>query len=62
MMRKELVFGSPYHYTYEEFLMSLCLEADERAGRETPECWRGIEGWRRERRADTTLRVRTLGY
>jgi hypothetical protein len=62
IMRQQLVFGSPYHYNYEEVLMDLCLEADERAGVETAQHWRAVEGWKRERRADLGLRVRTLGY
>ena len=60
--RQLLVFGSPYHYDYEDVLMSLCLEADQRAGAETPERWKRVEQWRRDKRADTGLRVRTLGY
>jgi hypothetical protein len=61
-MRQKFVFGSGYQWVYEEYLMSLMWEADERAGSEVPECWKGIEQWRRERRADATLRKRILGY
>ena len=57
--RKKLVFGSPYQWAYEEYLMSLMLEAD---GENTPDHWRHIEGWRKARRADTTLRRKILGY
>jgi len=59
-MRKEFVFGSPYEWTYEEYLMDLCLEAS--SGKTTPECWKRIEGWRRDLRADTGLRKKILGY
>lgn len=58
-MRRELVFGHPYEWTYEEYLMELCLEAD---GEKTAECWRAVEEWRRDRRSDTGLRKKTLGY
>ena len=42
--------------------MALCREADERACLETPDHWKAIESWRRERRADISLRIATLGY
>jgi hypothetical protein len=61
-MRKKLVFGAPYEWTYEEFLMGLCLEADVADGIDTPDHWRRIEPWRRDRRADADLRRRTLGF
>ena len=61
-MREKLFFGAPYHHDYEDHLMLLCLEADERAGLETPDHWKAIESWRRERRADIYLRIATLGY
>ena len=61
-MRRELVFGSPYQWVYEEYLMSLCFEADENAGRDVPACWTRIEDWRVDRRKDVGLRKRLLGY
>lgn len=104
-MRREFVFGHPYEWSYEEYIMGLCFEADGGApfdgvlqaeedggdggdrgdgtvgqggrdaragggrkqngkagGTRTPECWRGIEDWRRARRSDTGLRKKTLGY
>ncbi len=62
--RKEFVFGSPFEWSYEEYLMDLCLSADERLGTvdSVPDYWKKIEGWRRDRRNDKDLRKRTLGY
>ncbi|WWD16875.1 hypothetical protein CI109_101307 [Kwoniella shandongensis] len=60
--RQELVFGAPYEWTYSEYLMDLMREADERAGRETEDHWKRVEPWRRERREQTDLRKKTLGY
>ncbi|ORY27654.1 hypothetical protein BCR39DRAFT_537734 [Naematelia encephala] len=58
-MRQKLVFGAPYEWTYEEWLMGLMIEGyEEGVGEE----WRRIEDWRRARRNDATLRFRTLGY
>jgi hypothetical protein len=70
-MRKEFVLGHPYEWTYEEYIMDLCLEAgsgrkgsgkDGNASDGVPECWKRVEQWRRDFRSDTTLRRRTLGY
>lgn len=64
-MRQKLVIGAGYEWTYTEWLMSLMSEADraEDGSRyTTPEHWRKVEEGRKERRADTTLRKRTLGY
>ena len=65
-MRKEFVFGHPYEWTYEEYIMGLSLEAgtgkDVKGSAEVPECWKGIEPWRRDLRSDTSLRKKTLGY
>jgi hypothetical protein len=59
--RQKLVFGAPYEWEYQEYLMELMVEADgDGAGVE--ECWKGIEGFRRQKRAETGLRKRTLGY
>ena len=58
-MRKKLVFGAPYEFEYQEYLMSLMQDADD------PE-W--IKNWwasmpiKRRWREDTGLRKRTLGY
>ncbi|KAK4689203.1 hypothetical protein P7C73_g898, partial [Tremellales sp. Uapishka_1] len=57
--RQKLVFGASYEWIYEEYLMSLIRDVD---GDSTEDCWREIEGWRRERRADLGLRMRTLGF
>ncbi|WVW79900.1 hypothetical protein I302_101870 [Kwoniella bestiolae CBS 10118] len=59
---KHLVFGAPYEWTYSEFLMGFMTRSDERYGRETENHWRRVEGWRRDRREDTGLRKRMLGY
>ncbi|KAK8861227.1 hypothetical protein IAR55_002046 [Kwoniella newhampshirensis] len=58
--RQELVFGAPYEWTYSEFLMDLMSEADK--GKMVEDHWKRIEPWRRERRANTDLRKKTLGY
>lgn len=58
-MRQKLVFGAPYEWIYEEYLMELMRGVD---GDETRVEWRGIEGWRRDRRGDKDLRLRTLGF
>jgi hypothetical protein len=58
--RQELVFGAPYEWTYQEYLMDLMKEAD-RDG-DVGESWKGVEGFRRDLRADTGLRKRILGY
>ena len=62
--RKEFVFGFPYEWTYEEYLMEICYQADLNRGKgdTVPECWRRVEPWRRQRRDDKGLRQRTLGY
>ena len=56
-IRQKLVFGAPYEWTYEEYLMGLMQEAGH-----DDDCWKVIEGWRRARRADVTLRRNLLGY
>jgi len=58
-MRQKLVFGL-YEFPYQEYLMELMREADGQTA--TPECWKGIEGWRRARREGTGLRLKALGY
>lgn len=58
--RQQLVFGAPYEWTYQEYLMDLMKEA-EVDGVEGG-CWKAVEGFRRDQRADTGLRKRTLGY
>ncbi len=58
--RQKLVFGASYEWVYCEYLMSLMQEADREE--KTEDYWRVIEGFRKERRADSTLRKRTLGY
>ncbi|WRT65333.1 uncharacterized protein IL334_002276 [Kwoniella shivajii] len=59
---RHLVFGAPYEWTYSEYLMDLFREADNNAGRATEDYWKQIESFRRERREDTGLRKRLLGY
>lgn len=58
--RQQLVFGAPYEWAYQEYLMELMREGEPDGGGE--EHWKRIEKFRRERRADGTLRKRTLGY
>jgi hypothetical protein len=60
--REKLAFGSPYEFDYQEYLMSLMQEADERSGAETPEKWKRISSRMKERRGDVGLRKRVLGY
>lgn len=57
--KQKLVFGAPYEWTYQEWLMGYMREADPDG---SDPVWQGIEEFRRERRADTGLRKRTLGY
>ncbi|KAK6907093.1 hypothetical protein I203_101082 [Kwoniella mangroviensis CBS 8507] len=59
---RHLVFGAPYEWTYSEFLMDFMTQSDQKHGVETEDHWKKIEGWRRDRRADTSLRKRMLGY
>ncbi|KIR57530.1 hypothetical protein I312_101660 [Cryptococcus bacillisporus CA1280] len=60
--RQKLVFGTPYEWTYSEYLMLLIAEADEGKEAEVEEHWKKIEPWRREMRDKKDLRKRTLGY
>ncbi|WVQ83422.1 hypothetical protein IAT38_005563 [Cryptococcus sp. DSM 104549] len=60
--RRHLLFGAPYEWTYSEFLMGLMAEADKGKEGEVPDHWKKVEGWRRELRAQTDLRKKTLGY
>lgn len=60
--RQKLVFGTPYEWTYSEYLMSLMAEADEGKEAEVEEYWKKIEPWRREMRDRKDLRKKTLGY
>ncbi|WWC60060.1 uncharacterized protein I303_102623 [Kwoniella dejecticola CBS 10117] len=59
---KQLVFGAPYEWTYSEFLMDFMTRSDEAHGVKTKEYWKKVEQFRRDRREDTGLRKRTLGY
>jgi hypothetical protein len=58
--RKELIFAVPYEWTYTMYLFDLMKEAD--GGAEIPDHWKEVEEWRVERRLDTGLRKRLLGY
>ncbi|WWC68858.1 uncharacterized protein I206_102794 [Kwoniella pini CBS 10737] len=59
---KQLVFGAPYEWTYSEFLMDFMTRSDEERGVKTEDYWEKVEQFRRDQRADTDLRKRTLGY
>lgn len=58
-VRKELIFALPYEWTYTRYLMDLMREGENE---DTPEYWKEVEEWRIERRRDTGLRKRSLGY
>lgn len=58
--RKEFIFPNPYEWSYTEDIFRLLKDVDQ--GEEVPQCWREVEGWRREMRADTGMRKRLLGY
>ncbi|OXG27404.1 monooxygenase [Cryptococcus neoformans Bt15] len=60
--RQKLLFGTPYEWTYSEYLMSLMSEADDGKEAEVEEHWKKIEPWRREMRDRKDLRKKTLGY
>jgi len=55
-----LIFAVPYEWTYTRYLFDLMREAD--GGEEIPDHWKEVEEWRVERRFDTGLRKRLLGY
>lgn len=58
-MRKKLVFGPAYEFTYQEYLMHLMEGADDP---EWVKQWWGTMAVKRRWRDDTGLRKRTLGY
>jgi hypothetical protein len=58
-LRRQLVFGSPYEFEYQEYLLSLMDGGDDNAWVER---WWAAQGVKKGWRADTTLRKRTLGY
>lgn len=60
--RQKLLFGTPYEWTYSEYLMSLMSEAEGGKEAEVEEHWKKIEPWRREMRDRKDLRKKTLGY
>lgn len=61
--RGQFVFNSPYEWEYSDHLMRLMLPAGSgQEGKDVQEYWKRTEGWRRERRADKTLRKRILGF
>ena len=58
-LRKKLVFGATYEFTYQEYLISLIDGVDD------PDWirnWWSKQDVKKGWRADTTLRKRTLGY
>jgi hypothetical protein len=63
-MRRQLVFGSPYEFEYQEYLMSLMAGATTGEGDDPGwvQRWWAAQGVKKPWRADTTLRKRTLGY
>lgn len=58
-MRKKLVFGAPYEFDYQEYLMSLMESSDD--PRWVRRWWES-EPIKKRWRGDTGLRKRTLGY
>jgi hypothetical protein len=57
-VRGDLVFGFPYEYRYENYLLGLTAEADggEKGG------WGSVEEWRFPLRKNKALRSEVLGY
>jgi hypothetical protein len=60
-IRGELIFRNPYEWSYTTYLFELMREA-QGEGVEVEGYWKEVEGWRKERRDDTGLRKRVLGF
>ncbi|ORY29327.1 hypothetical protein BCR39DRAFT_532347 [Naematelia encephala] len=58
--RRELIFAVPYEWDYTQYAFEIMKEAD--GGDEIEGYWKQVEGWRKDRRRDTGLRKRLLGY
>ena len=58
-MRRALVFGDPYEFTFSEYMFSLISEANDGSW---SEAWKRIEPWRLARREDKALRGKVVGY
>lgn len=60
-VRKDLIFAPPYEWVYTRYCMDLMREADGDDDK-VEGYWKELEEWRVERRKDTGLRKRSLGY
>ena len=57
-VRGDLVFGFPFEYSYENYVLELTAEAD--GGQSNG--WGEVENWRFPLRKNKALRSETLGY